>query len=67
MTSLAFFQFYPGFFYNVSTKKIPKTSIMPYTLDEAEFKYIREKKSTKFAFENLVLVKDGFSSKLRFR
>lgn len=53
MTSLAFFQFYPGFFYNVSTKKIRGT-------------YAR-KKSTKFAFENLVLVKDCFSSKFRFR
>ena len=40
---------------------------MPYTLDEAEFKYIHEKKSAKFAFENLVLVKDGFPSKFRFR
>ena len=48
-------------------KKIRTTSIMPCTLDEAEFKYIREKKSTKFAFENLVLVKDGFPSKFRFR
>ena len=48
-------------------KKIRTTSILPYTLDEAEFKYIREKKSTKFAFENLVLVEDGFPSKFRFR